>query len=277
MHELLSLHQRVRRTRRRLSEFEPWIVREVRALGPWTFDGAPIALGAGWPEQKGVHRFGGGVFDCPWPLAEARLALDVGGESLLTIAYAVGARVTLGLDLNHNEFPLEGPTGALEIEAVARRAFGQYALPLPWPESNTLLLVPSNVATFAEDWSLPLQEVQLWVCLRELTMHAVMSRPGVRSTLAPGGARRKPGSARNRRCRECREEGVTFVNHELAQRGGGRQESFFRHIHDEPSAHDRKAHDIKGGQATVGKQAFATLWNPLARQYGLTTYQRTQL
>jgi len=66
---------------------------------------------------------------------------------------------------------------------LARRAFGQYALPLPWPESNNLLLVPSNVASFAEDWSLPLQEVQLWVCLRELTMHAVMTRPGVRSSL----------------------------------------------------------------------------------------------
>jgi putative hydrolase len=66
---------------------------------------------------------------------------------------------------------------------LAQRAFGQYALPLPWPESNTLLLVPSNVATFAEDWSLPLQEVQLWVCVRELTMHAVLTRPGVRSSL----------------------------------------------------------------------------------------------
>src|SRR6202042_3794823 len=66
---------------------------------------------------------------------------------------------------------------------LARRAFGQYALPLPWPESNTLLLVPSNVAKFAEDWSLPLQEVQLWVCLRELTMHAVLTRPGVRNSL----------------------------------------------------------------------------------------------
>jgi uncharacterized protein (DUF2342 family) len=66
---------------------------------------------------------------------------------------------------------------------LARRAFGQYALPLPWPESNTLLVVPGNVATFAEDWSLPLQEVQLWVCLRELTMHAVLTRPGVRSSL----------------------------------------------------------------------------------------------
>jgi len=66
---------------------------------------------------------------------------------------------------------------------LARRAFGQYALPLPWPESSTLLLVPGNVARFAEDWSLPLQEVQLWVCLRELTMHAVLTRPGVRASL----------------------------------------------------------------------------------------------
>jgi putative hydrolase len=67
---------------------------------------------------------------------------------------------------------------------LARRAFGQYALPLPWPpETNALLLVPGNVARFAEDWSLPLQEVQLWICLRELTMHAVMTRPGVRSSL----------------------------------------------------------------------------------------------
>ncbi len=67
---------------------------------------------------------------------------------------------------------------------LARRAFGQYALPLPWPESSTLLLVPGNVGRFAEDWSLPLQEVQLWVCLRELTMHAVLTRPGVRSSLS---------------------------------------------------------------------------------------------
>ena len=67
---------------------------------------------------------------------------------------------------------------------LARRAFGQYALPLPWPESATLLLVPGNVARFADDWSLPLQEVQLWVCLRELTMHAVLTRPGVRASLA---------------------------------------------------------------------------------------------
>jgi putative hydrolase len=66
---------------------------------------------------------------------------------------------------------------------LAQRAFGQYALPLPWPETSALLLVPANVARFAEDWSLPLQEVQLWVCVRELAMHAVLTRPGVRASL----------------------------------------------------------------------------------------------
>ena len=30
-------------------------------------------------------------------------------------------------------------------------------------------------------------------------------------------------------------------------------------------------------QATAGKHAFARLWNPVARQYGLTTYQPSQL
>ena len=31
------------------------------------------------------------------------------------------------------------------------------------------------------------------------------------------------------------------------------------------------------GQATAGKHAFASLWNPVARRYGLTTYQPNQL
>jgi hypothetical protein len=31
------------------------------------------------------------------------------------------------------------------------------------------------------------------------------------------------------------------------------------------------------GQATTSKMAFASLWNPIATQYGLTTYQWSQL
>ena len=37
-----------------------------------------------------------------------------------------------------------------------------------------------------------------------------------------------------------------------------------------------RASYIPEGQATAGKQAFASLWNPVARRYGLTTYQPNQ-
>lgn len=62
---------------------------------------------------------------------------------------------------------------------LAQRALGQYALPLPWPPSNELLVVPQNISVFANEWSLPVEETQLWVCIRELTTHTVLSRPHV--------------------------------------------------------------------------------------------------
>lgn len=128
MHELLPLGQRVRRARRRLSEIAVWRVRERAALGPWTFDGAPIGLGEPWPEARAPHTFEGGAFEVPgaWPLAEADLALDVGGEALLTIAYDGATPVQLGLDPYHHAFTLDHRTGRLAIEAVARGPFGQW-------------------------------------------------------------------------------------------------------------------------------------------------------
>lgn len=62
---------------------------------------------------------------------------------------------------------------------LAQRTLGQYALPLPWPASAELLVVPGNVHRFAAEWSLPEDEARLWVCVRELTAHAVLSRPHV--------------------------------------------------------------------------------------------------
>ena len=38
-----------------------------------------------------------------------------------------------------------------------------------------------------------------------------------------------------------------------------------------------RASYVPDGRATADKQAFATLWNPVARRYGLTTYQWSQL
>jgi len=132
MHTLLSHSQRVRRARRRLGEIAVWRVRETKAIGGWSFDGAPIALGDAWPDRMGVHKIDGGPFEVPaeWPLEETRLSLDVGGESLLEIFYDGVPRLTLGLDVNHNEFPMDGRTGRLAVESVARNPFGQ-AVPDP--------------------------------------------------------------------------------------------------------------------------------------------------
>jgi putative hydrolase len=44
-------------------------------------------------------------------------------------------------------------------------------------------VVPANVTSFAESWSLPPDEVRLWVCLREQTIQAVLSRPHVAERL----------------------------------------------------------------------------------------------
>ncbi len=62
---------------------------------------------------------------------------------------------------------------------LARRALGPYALPLPWTGVHELALVPENIAAFADDWSLDLEQTELWVCVRELTAHAVLTRPHV--------------------------------------------------------------------------------------------------
>ena len=66
---------------------------------------------------------------------------------------------------------------------LARTTMGTYELPIPRPSTSRLLLVPANIARFADDWGLALDEVRLWVCLRELTTHAVLARPHVAERL----------------------------------------------------------------------------------------------
>jgi putative hydrolase len=66
---------------------------------------------------------------------------------------------------------------------LAIRAMGQYDLPVPRPPSDELLFVPATIDGFATDWSLPVNDVRLWVCLHEITHHAVLSRPHVRARL----------------------------------------------------------------------------------------------
>jgi putative hydrolase len=66
---------------------------------------------------------------------------------------------------------------------LASRSLGQYDLPLPRPASDELLVVPANIDILAEEWSLPLDDLRLWICLSEITTHAVLGVPHVHERL----------------------------------------------------------------------------------------------
>ncbi len=56
------------------------------------------------------------------------------------------------------------------------------------------------------------------------------------------------------------------------------QDNIARHCrHGSRSDAHLRASSVPEARATVAKRAFAARWNPIARKYGLTTYQRTQL
>lgn len=69
------------------------------------------------------------------------------------------------------------------VGRLATRAFGQYDLPIPREGAATLLIIPSSVDRFAHDWSLPVDEMRLWVMAQELIGHAVYSHDTVRRTI----------------------------------------------------------------------------------------------
>ncbi|RPI06814.1 MAG: hypothetical protein EHM63_08405 [Actinobacteria bacterium] len=76
-----------------------------------------------------------------------------------------------------------GVTAGSMVGRLAQRAFGQYDLPIPRAVSHELLIVPTNLDRFASEWSLPLEDLRMWVCLSEVTTHAVLGVPHVRAEL----------------------------------------------------------------------------------------------
>ena len=69
------------------------------------------------------------------------------------------------------------------VGRMAQRTFGQYDLPIPRHDA-TLLVVPANIDQFATDWSLPVDEMRLWVLAQELTGHTLFSIGSLRDQLA---------------------------------------------------------------------------------------------
>jgi putative hydrolase len=65
-------------------------------------------------------------------------------------------------------------TAGSMVGHLAARAFGDYELPIPRPR-HSLRLVAHNIDGFAEQWSLDPDEVRLWQCLEQMTLHSVLS------------------------------------------------------------------------------------------------------
>ena len=78
---------------------------------------------------------------------------------------------------------LLGMSAGSMIGHLARRNFGSYDLPIPRPPSHEVAVLPATVDGFAEQWSLPVDDLRLWVCLSELTHHAVLRVPHVHAAL----------------------------------------------------------------------------------------------
>jgi putative hydrolase len=76
-----------------------------------------------------------------------------------------------------------GMTAGSMVGHLARRSFGQYDLPVPRPASDELMVVPANLDEFGREWSLPADDLRLWICLQEVAFHTVLRLPHVRDRL----------------------------------------------------------------------------------------------
>jgi putative hydrolase len=60
------------------------------------------------------------------------------------------------------------------VGRMAGRTFGQYDLPIPRSD-NALLVVPATIDQFANEWSLPVDEMRLWVLAQEMIGHTLFT------------------------------------------------------------------------------------------------------
>lgn len=67
---------------------------------------------------------------------------------------------------------------------LSETALGPYEVPLAPAGGNELLVVSANSAKVAADWSLPIDDVRLWLCVHEMAYHAVLARPAASERIA---------------------------------------------------------------------------------------------
>ena len=71
-------------------------------------------------------------------------------------------------------------TAGMMAGHLAAKAFGNSDLGVPM---GRVLIVPANITDFASEWSLDVDDVMLWVAIREHAMHSTLAVPHVRAEL----------------------------------------------------------------------------------------------
>lgn len=65
---------------------------------------------------------------------------------------------------------------------LATHSFGNYDLPIP-RSGNKIFIIDRNIKEFADEWTLEVTDIRLWVLIHELTMHSILSRPHVADSI----------------------------------------------------------------------------------------------
>ncbi|MFM9121726.1 MAG: zinc-dependent metalloprotease, partial [Actinomycetota bacterium] len=69
------------------------------------------------------------------------------------------------------------------VGQLSLRAFGQYDLPLPRLPKTQLIFLARNCEEFANDWSIKVEDMQMWSLIQELAFHRVFQVEHVRELI----------------------------------------------------------------------------------------------
>lgn len=119
-------------------------------------------------------------------LAQALAARDEGTEAPAVPGDPLGADPSdawLGGLMKMLSPMMLGMTAGSLVGHLATRSFGQYDLPIPRPSRDTIWIAVANLDAFGEEWSIDGNDLRLWLCLHELTHHAVLNVGHVRGQL----------------------------------------------------------------------------------------------
>jgi putative hydrolase len=107
--------------------------------------------------------------------------LTIGGENLDPESNGMDAMMS---NLTKMMAPaMLGMSVGSMIGQLSLRTFGQYDLPLPREPKSQLLFVVRNSEEFAKDWSIKVEDMQMWLLIQELTFHALFRIDFVRDAV----------------------------------------------------------------------------------------------